>query len=81
VLELMKAIWRSWKRFTHNLNHVISLVLMTFVYVVAVSPVALGFKIFRPDPIDRGLGDPGCDTYAQPVRMERQDIRRSQRPW
>lgn len=81
MLELMKVMWRNWKRFTHNLNHVISVVLMTFVYVFAVAPVALGFKIFRPDPIDRGLGDPGGQTYGLPVRMSRQDIRRAQRPW
>lgn len=81
MLELMKSIWRSWKRFTHNINHVISVVLMTFVYVVAVAPVAMGFKIFRPDPIDRGLGDPAAPTYGLPVRIEYQDIRRAQRPW
>ena len=81
MLELMKTMWRRWKGFVHNLNHVISLVLMTFVYVFAVAPVAMGFKIFRPDPIDRGLGDPNAESYGQPTRMELQDIRRAQRPW
>lgn len=81
VLEVMKAMWRSWKGFTHSLNHVISVVLMTFVYVVAVAPVAIGFKIFRPDPTDRGLGDPHADSWGGPVGMASQDIRRSQRPW
>ena len=81
MLELMKTVWRRWKGFTHNLNHVISVVLMTFVYVVAVAPVAMGFKIARPDPIDRGLGDPGAASFGQPVRIPRQDIRRAQRPW
>lgn len=81
VLELMKAVWRRWKAFTHSLNHVISWVLMTFVYVVAVAPVAMGFKVFRPDPIDRGLGDPNAESYGLPARIEAQDIRRAQRPW
>ena len=81
MLELMKSMWRGWKGVVHNINHVISVVLMTFVYVVAVAPVSIGFKVFRPDPIDRGLGDPSADTYGQPVRLEHQDIRRAQRPW
>lgn len=81
MLEVMKSMWRAWKGFTHNLNHVISVVLMTFVYVVAVAPVAIGFKIFRPDPIDRGLGDPAADSYGRSVQMKGQDIRRAQRPW
>ena len=74
-------MWRGWKHVTHRINDVISVVLMTFVYVTAVAPVALGFKIARPDPIDRGLGDPRAETWAQPVAMERQDVRRAQRPW
>lgn len=81
LLEAMKSIWRGWKRVVHSLNHVISVVLMTVVYVTAVAPVALGFKMFRPDPIDRGLGDPSADTFGQPVKMGRQDVSRAQRPW
>ena len=81
MLELLKTMWRGWKRFTHRINDVISVVLMTFVYVTAVAPVSLGFKIFRPDPIDRGLGDPHAETWAKPVAMERHDVRRAQRPW
>jgi len=81
VLELLKTMWRGWKRFTHGINDVISVVLMTFVYITAVAPVSLGFKIARPDPIDRGLGDPHADSWSQPVAMTRQDVRRAQRPW
>ncbi len=81
MLKLLKTMWRGWKRITHGINDVISVVLMTFVYVTAVAPVAVGFKIVRPDPIDRGLGDPRADTWAQAVAMTRQDVRRAQRPW
>lgn len=81
MLELLKTLWRNWKRFTHRINDVISVVLMTVVYVTAVAPVSLGFKIARPDPIDRGLGDPRAESWAKPVAMDRQDVRRAQRPW
>ncbi len=81
MLALMKAIWRGWKNFVHSLNSKIAFVLMSFVYFTAVGPVAMGFKIFSPDPLDRGLGDPELGTYALDTRIERQDIRRAQRPW
>ncbi len=81
MLEALKALWRGWKRVTHSINHIISVVLMTVVYVVAVAPVALGFRLFRPDPIDRGLGDPRAESFGRPITAASQDIRRAQRPW
>ena len=81
VLSGMKRIWWGWKGLVHRLNAFISFVLMAFVYVVAVAPVALGFRIFRPDPTDRGLGDPERTSFWQEVRLGREDIRRAQRPW
>lgn len=81
MLGLMKTIWRGWKKAVHSLNAGIAFVLMSFVYIVAVGPVALGFKVFKPDALDRGLGDPQAKTYGQGTRIEKQDIRRAQRPW
>ena len=81
MLGPMKAIWRGWKSLVHSLNSVISFTLMSFVYVTAVGPVAIGFKFFKPDALDRGLGDVNGPTYALDTRIERQDIRRAQRPW
>ncbi len=81
VLRLMKAIWARWKRAVHGINAAISFVLMTFVYITAMGPVAMWFRLFRPDPIDRGLGAPDLRTYWLTVRAEAQDVRRAQRPW
>jgi hypothetical protein len=81
VLSWLKRIWWSWKRLVHQLNAVISFVLMAFVYIVAVAPVALGFRIFKPDPTDRGLGDPQRKSFWLEVRLGREDIQRAQRPW
>lgn len=81
MLDLLKTLWRSWKRAVHGLNTAISLTLMTVVYVVAMAPVALGFRVFRPDALDRGLGSPDATTFWKPVGDLRQDVRRAQRPW
>ena len=81
VLRVMRWLWWRWKDFVHVLNTLIGFFLMTVVYVVAMAPVALGFKIFRPDPTDRGLGEPGRASYWMDVQLESQDIRSAQRPW
>jgi hypothetical protein len=81
VLNLLKTIWRGWKRGVHGINSVISFTLMSFVYCTALAPVAIGFRLFKPDPTDRGLGDPNAESYWQNVRITEQDVRRSQRMW
>jgi hypothetical protein len=81
MLSLLKRLWWSWKKVVHGLNSAISWTLMAFVYWSAVFPVAVGFKLFRPDPTDRGLGDPDASTEWQTPRYPRQDISRAQRPF
>ena len=81
MLPLLKQIWRGWKRFTHGLVRAQSWILMAVAYIFAVGPVALFFRFFQPDPLDRGAADPKLPTYSGAPRMGAQDIRRAQRPW
>ena len=81
MLNFMKRTWWGWKGMVHGINAGISVTLMAIAYWVGMGPVALGFHLFRPDPVDRGLGDPDAETDWQEPRMGRQDVRRSQRPW
>jgi hypothetical protein len=81
LLALMKRLWAGWKAFAHGLVAAQSWLLMAFAYVIAVAPVALAFKLFRPDPLDRGPADPTAKTYGRPPRFSREDIRRAQRPF
>lgn len=81
MLPLLKQIWRTWKRGAHGLVRAQSWVLMALAYIIAVGPVALGFRLFQPDPLDRGPADPSLPTYGGVPRMGHQDIRRAQRPW
>ena len=81
MLAVMKRLWWGWKKAVHGLNAAISWTLMSIVYWTAMFPVAMGFRVFRPDPTDRGLGDPEAASHWLPPREERQDVRRAQRPW
>ncbi len=81
MLRFLKRVWRGWKSFAHGLIKAQSWLLMAFAYVVALAPVALVFKISRPDPLDEKPADPKASTYAGPVRARLQDIRSAQRPW
>ena len=81
VLRVMKFLWWRWKDLVHSINIVIGFILMTIVYLVAMAPIALGFRIFRPDPTDRGLGSPEMESYWMNVQLQAQDIKRAQRPW
>ena len=67
----------------HRINDVISFVLMSVTYITAVTPVAVFFRLFNNDALDRGLGDPQSDSYWKPVSKEdsADDIRRVQRQY
>ena len=81
MLNLLKTIWRSWKKAVHGLNAAISFTLMALVYWFALLPVAVGFRLFKRDALDRGPGDATALTAWTPIRSPREDIRRAQRPW
>ncbi len=63
MLGTMKAIWRRWKGFAHRLIEVQNRLLMGVVYVAAVAPVALCFKVLGRKMIDRGPPDPEAETF------------------
>ena len=81
MLDLMKTIWRRWKGFAHGIIQVQNWILMALAYVIAMTPISIGFRVFSPDPTDRGLGDQEGPSYWLNPGMAREDIRRAQRPW
>tara|TARA_B100000683_G_C12302394_1_gene478789 strand:- start:344 stop:586 length:243 start_codon:yes stop_codon:yes gene_type:complete len=77
---ILKKLWRRWKGGIHKINDGLAFVLMTFTYVLAVTPIAIGFKIKGTDLLDRGLDDKR-KTYWNPKKEEEQTIKRVQRPY
>ena len=75
MLRFLKRVWRGWKSFAHGLIKGQSWLLMAFAYILALAPIALLFKVARPDPLDEKPADPGASTYGGPVRARLQDIR------
>lgn len=81
MLRVLKRIWRAWKGFAHGLVKGQSWLLMALAYVIALAPVALLFKLTKPDPLDEKPADPTASTYGRPVKARLQDIRTAQSPW
>lgn len=76
MLRTMKVIWRRWKGLAHHLIEYQNRFLMAVVYVVAVAPVAIAFKLAGRKMLDRGPADPDAETYwiartEPPLDMER----------
>ena len=83
ISSIMVVLWRKWQGAVHSINGGIAFVLMSITYIIAVTPVAFGFKVFTRDVLDRGLGDPQAKSYWKKVERENNadDIRRVQRQY
>ncbi len=76
MLRLFKSLWRWQHAFMHAVISLQNRVLMTVVYVVAMAPVAILFKLFRQDLLHRGDPEqPGSSYWVprtdDPVTMDR----------
>ena len=81
MLGLLKLLWRNWKGLAHRIIAAQNWLVMAIAYGVGMGPVAIIMRIKHDDLIDRGLGDPDCESYWLPMTTEQQDIRRAQRPY
>ena len=81
LLPVLVGMWRGLQRVLHGMFGAMAWLATSFVYWTVVGPVALGFKLLRPDPTDRGLGDQNADSYGVAVTKGPEDIRRAQRPY
>ena len=73
-------LWRRWEKAIHSINHVIAFVLMSLTYIIAVTPVAMIFRIRGTDLIDRGLRKER-KTFWLDKKKEEQNLSRVQRPY
>ena len=76
MLRFFKSLWRWQHAFLRALIGLQNRLLMTIVYVVAMLPVAIMFKVLRQDLLDRGEpAQPGSSYWIPrsdgPITMER----------
>ena len=76
---LLKKMWRRWKAGVHKINDGLAFVLMSLTYILAVTPVAIGFRIRGTDLLDRGL--PKRKSFWLEKKEEEMSISRVQRPY
>jgi hypothetical protein len=48
-----RSLWQRWKAVAAKIGHFNGLVLLTILYWILISVVALGFALFRQDPLER----------------------------
>ena len=75
----MKAIWRRWKGFAHRLIDYQNRLLMAFVYVLAVAPTAVAFKLLRRPMLDRGPAEAEAETFWKERTEPPLDMQRARR--
>ena len=76
MLATMKTIWRAWKGLAHKIIAAQNFVLMSWVYIVAVAPVAIFMKLLGHKLVIRPAIDADADSYWQektdgPMTMDR----------
>lgn len=79
MLALHKRIWRAWKGFSHKLIAAQNAVLMAGVYIFAVAPVALVFKLTGKRLVQPPAIDPEADSYWEKRDDEPFDMDKAQR--
>lgn len=75
----MKAIWRAWKGFSHRLIKAQNWFLAASVYVTALAPVALVFKVIGKKLVSPPTPSVDEDSYFTPVQDPQLDMKRAER--
>jgi hypothetical protein len=79
VIFFFKTLWRKQKAGIHGILLLQNWILMTFVYGVALAPVAVLSKIFGWEMLDMSPPDPEAKTYWQDRDDEPMTLERAQR--
>jgi len=65
------AVYRGWTRLFESIGKVMTVVVLSIVYFVSVSVVAIFMKIFAKDPLDRSLAkEPSFWRKHEPNPLE-----------
>ena len=70
--ESLRPVYRGWIAFGHFMGRMVSPVILTLTWVVAVLPTALVMRLVGQDPMRRGF-DPERESYRSPSERRERD--------
>ena len=62
ITPLFRSIYRSWLAFSVILGYFVSRILLTIIFFIVITPMAVIFRIIGKDPMERKL-DPKAGSY------------------
>jgi hypothetical protein len=74
VKEFFKKIWQGWKKIAHKIGRFQTLVILTIVYFLIISPLGLVGRLFGWDPLDSRGYKRHKTTSFQQVRDSEPDL-------
>lgn len=76
-MKLLKAFYKAWMKFAHALGWVNTRIILSLVYFIIFTPMALFFRVIGKDPMERRLET--VSSYwikREPTEFRREDYRR-----
>lgn len=76
-MRFLKLLYKVWMKFAHALGWVNTRVILTVIYLLVFTPVALLFRIIGNDPMERKIE--AVDSYwtkKEPTEFRQEDYRR-----
>lgn len=72
--EFFKRLWQGWKRIAHKIGRFQTLVILTIVYFIIISPFGLIGRMFGWDPLDGRGYKKNKPTSFRPVADNEPDL-------
>lgn len=76
-MKLLKALYKAWMKFAHALGWVNTRIILSLVYFLIFTPIALIFRLIGKDPLERRFE--AVDSYwikREPKEFRQEDYRR-----
>lgn len=71
--RVLHPIWKIWMKFAMGLGHVMTLIILSIMWYIALMPLALGLKLFKKDVMDLSYGS-GRESYWEPRKPGKDDF-------
>lgn len=77
-MRFLKAIYNAWMKFAHALGWINTRIILTLVYLLIFTPIALIFRLIGKDPMDRRFESVDSYWIKKETKVFRQEDYRRQ---